>query len=315
MNGSAVAIAGCGRMGAQRARHVIACGGRIAAFVDPDRERARALAELHPQTPPATVCADAADLPWSRLAGVFVCTPPADHAAVVDRAARAGVAVFVEKPLGSDLASARAVVESVERAGILGAVGYMNRYRGGVAYARELLARRPGLLGISAHWAGGRYRVPWWSDRELSGGPANEQATHLVDLCRYLGGEIVRTHAVATDGDERLGTVLELASGALATILYTCEADRKTIGVDVLHRDGGLRLEGWDFALARDTIAGALAAPDPVDPFGTEVRAFLHALATGDAAELRCGVADAYRTQLALAAILASASRCAAEAV
>ncbi len=301
----AVAIVGCGRMGGERARQVAACGGRIAACADADPERRHALAAAHPG---ATAHPDANGLPWAGLDGVFVCTPPAGHAEAVARAARAGVAVFVEKPLAASLAGATEIVDHAERSGIVAAAGYMNRYRAGVVLAHDLLRERPGLLGITAYWAGGRYRVPWWSQRALSGGPATEQATHIVDLCRYLGGEVVRGHAIAAEDDERLGCVLELESGALATLLYSCEADQKSIGLDVLHRAGSLHFEGWDFALTRNTLAPGAVLPE-VDPFAAEVRAFLRAIATGERSGLRCSVADAYRTQLALAMLLAGASR------
>ena len=57
-------------------------------------------------------------------------------------------------------------------------------------YRWENNIRAAAVLGAAGNWVNASYAVPWWGRRELSGGPVNEQATHLVDLARHLVGEV-----------------------------------------------------------------------------------------------------------------------------
>src|SRR5207244_3490704 len=61
--------------------------------------------------------AEVVDLP-SLLEGVdavYVCTPTAGHAEIVEAAADAGVAIYCEKPLAKDLAGAERVAGALDR--------------------------------------------------------------------------------------------------------------------------------------------------------------------------------------------------------
>lgn len=297
-----VAIAGCGRMGAERARRVFAHGGRVAAFVDPVPERAGAFAREYGSLAAASVD----ELPWDDIDAVFVCTPPAGRVEMIRRIVQHGCALFIEKPLAANLIEASAIAGAVREANTIAAVGYMNRYRPGIAHAQELVRSVGGLLGISGYWAGGRYRVPWWPDAALSGGAINEQATHLLDVCRVIGGEIAEISAISSPPYERAAVALAFTSGAAGSLLYTCEAPAKSIGLRVLCERGTLAFDGWDFRLVENTVDGRLfdAASDPFD---AEVAGFLHAVRTSDRNGIRCDVDDALKTHDATQRVIASA--------
>lgn len=295
MNPVAVAIVGCGRMGRERAQHVVAAGGEIAALADGDVARAESLRRDHPK---AIAVRSADELPWETLRGIFVCTPPADRLSIVEAAGRASAALFLEKPIAATLDDGRAIRDAARRAGIITSVGYMNRYRSGISYARRLLETSREVLGVACYWAGGRYRVPWWHDRDVSGGPINEQATHLVDLCRYLGGEIRDVQSFGAADETVVSAALAFESGAVGTLWYTCEAPEKTIGFFVFTRRGALQFSGWDFRLVGNTIDGHVDESG-LDPFAAEVRGFIKAIATGQREHIRCDVSDAFATQTA----------------
>src|SRR5271163_4653988 len=53
-----------------------------------------------------------------RCDALWVCTPTAAHREAVDAAASAGRALFCEKPLATDVDSARALVDAVASAGV-----------------------------------------------------------------------------------------------------------------------------------------------------------------------------------------------------
>jgi len=288
----AVAIIGCGRMGRERAVQLRRLGVTIALLVDESLERARLLAA---DIPGAGVAASLDDPGMRGLDALFVCTPPGSRRASVAAAAKNGLALFVEKPIATTPEDAAWMRDTTASAGIMTAVGYMNRYRRGVSQARRLAAGSH-VLGIHGHWTCKPYSVPWWRDVDQSGGPVNEQATHLVDLCRYVGGEIDQCQSSVSNDGETAGALFRFRSGALGTLLYSCGAPQKDIGLSIFTRDGAMHLDGWDFRLADDAGGGAEPA-DADDPFAAETRAFIDALQSGDRSMIRSTMADAYETQ------------------
>ena len=80
--------------------------------------------------------------------------------------------------------------------GALCRVGHHWRCAEPVARARELLQDRPVRL-VNGWWLDKVPPVPWWTDRALSGGPIIEQAVHVLDLARFLVGEVEQVCALA----------------------------------------------------------------------------------------------------------------------
>jgi myo-inositol 2-dehydrogenase/D-chiro-inositol 1-dehydrogenase len=296
-----IAIIGCGRMGAEHARAATAVGARVCLLHDPDLSRARQLADRYPTS---AVLDDWRGMDWRAVDAVFVCTPPSSRGPVEVSAVRAGVPVFVEKPVGTSAEQCRELARALMETPVINAAGYMNRYRTSVLRARQF-AEREGPIGVSANWVGRPYRVPWWFEAGQSGGPFNEQGTHLVDLCRFLMGEVVEVFAFARRSethagvDDTVSVTLGFASGALGTLLYCCRASEKQIGLEVFSPTGSLRLEGWEFHCrgASDSTG------DHDDVYATEDAAFFTAIAAADQSLVRCSVADALQTQRVVDAI------------
>ena len=206
-----VAIVGAGRMGRIRALAARELGASVVSISDPLADRARALA--------SEVGATVTDQPdLGELDALFLCTPPADRGLAV-AAVEAGVRLLVEKPLALSAEDAAPLIAALARRPIPTAVGYMNRYRPSVERARTAVSGQ--LMGIVGRWVCGRYGVPWWGDPARSGGPFNEQLTHLVDLCRYLGGEIREVQAM-TEGSGTAALTLRLDNGAPCALCYSC---------------------------------------------------------------------------------------------
>ena len=295
-----VAVIGCGRMGRQRARAARALGAEVVALYDPDGARARELAAV---AEGSAVVEDWRELDFGALDAVFVCTPPSARGPVEAHAIDAGVPLFVEKPIGLSAAHAATTLETLDRASVLTGVGYMNRYRASVQAAREAL-RGEAVLGVSGCWAGGRYAVPWWGQEAQSGGPINEQATHLVDLARYLAGEIREVQAIADAASEAAAVNLRFADGVLGSLLYTCHARHKAIGLQIIGRDARVCLDGWDFRLRGDD--GRLFPEGEADRdqiFEIEVAAFFDAVRKRSPAPILSDFRDAMRTQRVVDAI------------
>ena len=99
-----------------------------------------------------------------------------------------GLPFFVEKPLALNMALAEDIAERVEQRGIGTCVGYQIRYVDAMDTAKEML-KDTYVNAVHAHYVCGAIGG-WYTRMALSGGQITEQATHLVDLMRYIFGEI-----------------------------------------------------------------------------------------------------------------------------
>jgi myo-inositol 2-dehydrogenase / D-chiro-inositol 1-dehydrogenase len=304
MNQLRIGIVGCGRMGHERARSCAITNEKVVVLCDPDSSRARSLANKHPSS---RAVETPAEIPWSSLDAIFICTPPGQRDAIELQAIDAGKPFFVEKPIGVSVAHGDRVLKALRSRPVIHAVGYMNRYRTSVLHARKVLSGRR-VLGFACHWNGRKYSVPWWLDKSLSGGPLNEQATHLVDLARILAGEIKSTCALSSlaprsDPPLTFAVLFRFENGSVGTAIYSCQAKEKDIAIRVLTDEGVLELTGWDFKLTTNTIDETFPPDETEDIFLKETQRFLTAVRRSDQGVVECGYADAHRTQSVVDAI------------
>ena len=302
-----VGIVGCGRMGNERARALRQLGAELVFCCDTDLSRATQLAALHPR---ARALRTVDGIDWSSINALFVCTPPAMRGPVELTCVRAGVSLFVEKPVGVEAAQCAPIVDALRSQPVINAVGYMHRCRNSVQHVRSLTASR-NLLAIACVWIGRMYQVPWWLDEGSSGGPFNEQGTHLIDLCRYWGGDVdtiasVEWRPTMSKVAYGIATSIRLSRGCVATVLYNCQANEKDISVQVFTDQGAVVLRGWDLRLERNTVDGIFPAEEGEEIFVKETRSFLDAVSLRDQSVINCDFAEAYKTQVAVDAARAA---------
>jgi myo-inositol 2-dehydrogenase / D-chiro-inositol 1-dehydrogenase len=287
-------------MGKERARSVVASGATVVAVADGDRGRAEELASAHDG---CRVAESGADVIRASPDAVFICTPPSTRTALELLAIESRIALFVEKPIGVGAEHAESVLSRLEASGIVNAVGYHNRCRTSVEHARRVLKGRT-ILALCVYWVGRKYLVPWWAQADESGGPINEQATHIVDLCRHLCGEIASvTGAIGSvngepDEASSAAVTLRFTSGAFGSFFYSCEATTgKQIGIRIITPAGGITLSDWDLTLTHNDIDGSGVSAAVDDIFARETKRFLDAVSTRDPSAVACNYADAWATQ------------------
>ena len=230
---------------------------------------------------------------------VFVCLPPFAHGGPEIAAAEAGYDLFVEKPLALSMDTARDILAAVEDNDVLAQVGYNWRYSAGVDRARELLDGRS-IGYIDGYWQGGVAGDDghWWRSLETSGGQTVEQATHIFDTVRYLGGEV---EEVAAAGANRLEPRVDFAdvssstmthdTGVVSHVSTSCAAERGKVGLEVI-------ADGATLAITQGSLNGTVDGEEideefDRDQYATEVRAFLDAIETGDTDDVRSPYDDA----------------------
>jgi len=129
---------------------------------------------------------------------VDVCTPPGAHCAAVAAAARAGKAILCEKPLGVDVAEGREALEVARAAGVRHAISFNYRRLPALSLMQRMIA--DGAIGEVQLWRG-RWltdefldpAIPfdWRFDRAMGGTTIADLGAHLIDLARWMVGEIV----------------------------------------------------------------------------------------------------------------------------
>ena len=171
---------------------------RVVGVADPRLEYRTALASRY-QIPDEHVFSDWADaLDRARFADIaIIATPDSLHAAPAIRAAELGYQILLEKPMATTEADCVAIVEAVERAGILFSVCHPYRY---TAHTREL--RRIVDSGAIGQIASMQHLEPvgyWhqahsfvrgnWRNRETSTFMLLAKSCHDLDWLRYMVGE------------------------------------------------------------------------------------------------------------------------------
>jgi predicted dehydrogenase len=135
---------------------------------------------------------------------VDIVSPTFTHDAIAIAAAERGKHIFCEKPAAITYAKAKAMAEAANRAGVLHYLNHNYRRVPAVAFARRLIEE--GRIGEIFHWRGA-YLQDWIIDPDFpltwhfkkeraGGGPLYDLNSHLVDLARYLVGEIDAVTAV-----------------------------------------------------------------------------------------------------------------------
>ncbi|MFH1571698.1 MAG: Gfo/Idh/MocA family oxidoreductase, partial [Gemmatimonadota bacterium] len=130
-----------------------------------------------------------------KLDAVYVCLPPTLHTDQVPLAAARGLHLFVEKPQSLDMAQAVEHGAAIEKAGVVSQVGFQSRYYPTAEFARQRLSElTPRHAQVQLFYSGKPVR--WWTSRyEECGGSFVENTIHMVDLLRYLLGDIERVSA------------------------------------------------------------------------------------------------------------------------
>ncbi len=186
------ALVGSGFIGqvhaASLARHE---GSALTMVADAAPERAQALAARYGAravTVSEAIHSDAID-------AVLIASSTPSHAELLEAAARAGKAVYCEKPIDLSLAHAREVVERVLPLNVPVTVGFNRRFDSSHQQLRRQLEQ--GLIGRVelVQMVCRASSMPPLDYLRSSGGQMRDQAIHFFDLLRFLTGDEVRTVA------------------------------------------------------------------------------------------------------------------------
>jgi myo-inositol 2-dehydrogenase/D-chiro-inositol 1-dehydrogenase len=230
-------LLGAGRIGYTHAVAVNALSNAsIQSVYDPVDEAASRIQELSGATR-ASVDEIMVD---DDIDAVIIATPTNLHADQIEMAARAGKAIFCEKPIDLDTRRVRACLDVVEQAGARLMVGFNRRFDANFSKVRDQINQ--GAIGaVEMVQITSRDPSPPPVDYiKVSGGLFRDMMIHDFDMARFLLGEeiseVTATGSVlvdpaigeAGDVDSAVAT-LRTASGKIAII---SNSRRATYGYD-----------------------------------------------------------------------------------
>lgn len=289
------AILGAGRIGQVHAQALKAVpGAELVAIAEPFEEMAKAAqARFGGDLRTIDEIAVSTDVD-----AVVICTPTDTHADLIEQFARAGKAIFCEKPVDLDVARVRACLQTVAETNATLMVGFNRRFDPDfMALKAAIDAGQIGdveMITITSRDPG----APPYDYITRSGGIFRDMTIHDFDVARWLLGEEVKTvlasASVLTDpkigelGDyDSANVILRTRSGRQCVITNSRRAaygyDQR---IEVLGSKGMVRARNTHEANIEIAGQGGFTAPPLLNFFMTrytaayanEIAAFVYAV-------------------------------------
>lgn len=194
-----VAIVGAGGIAGTHYSGYKKAGATVLGFVEPHPET-RAKREIEWAVPGYEALSKL--LEQHTPQAVSVCTPNAFHLPLTLEAISAGIHVLCEKPLSLSLAECQQMIDAAHAAKVLLQTGHHLRSNWYVQQAKQIidhgeLGRITFLRLRQSHDWGGSGRVPdtFSTYARAGGGTLLDNGCHLMDLVRFLAGDVKSVYA------------------------------------------------------------------------------------------------------------------------
>lgn len=238
----------------------------IKTICDVDSERAEKFAA---EFDVKNICNDYKELMADdEIDAVSICTPNALHAPIAMAAFEAGKHVICEKPISTNTADARKMVEAAKKSGKIFMMGFNNRFRGDtqllkkciengdlgeIYYAKTGWLRRKGIPGMGG----------WFTTKAMSGGgPLIDLGVHVLDLALWLmgnpkpvyvmgssyakfGPEIAKKNGGTYDVEDLATGMVRLENGATVFVeaSWASHVERERIYTQLIGTKGGAEVD------------------------------------------------------------------------
>jgi predicted dehydrogenase len=222
----------------------------------------------------------------------IVSIPTTYHAEVALGLAESGVHMLIEKPITERVDQAREVRDAVNAAGLVGAVGHVERCNPALVEMRRRLDE--GELGRV--FSIGTTRVGPFPHRIQDVGVVKDLATHDIDIVTWLTDSPFErisaetAHMMGREDEDLVNVVGRLADGTVATMSVNWLTPTKSREVFVLGERGAFRAD----LLASDLWHYANADV----PVEWVARARMHGVSEGDEVRYAFARREPLRTQL-----------------
>lgn len=203
----------------------------------------------------------------SGIDAVYIAGTNKDHYWQVLEAAKQGKHILCEKPLALTAVQAKEMVDTCAANNVKFAVSYVYRFHPLIEKLKELIANQVigKIVSVNAHFhinfvPAGNFRF----SKELSGGGAlRDLGTHMLDLCRYINGEMTPLSAVSDkiiykgEVEDYFGAVLKFNTGGYASVQVSYCVPKAANRFEVIGSKGTIYIDnlvGSRFTSAKMTL-------------------------------------------------------------
>jgi len=194
---------------------------------------------------------------------IYIATPPDSHAELTIKAAKAGKAVYVEKPMATNYAECLKMIETCEKYNVPLFVAYYRRTLEGYLKVKEIVEsvligdirfitidmNQPIVSDIIANQS-----YNWRVIPEISGGGYfHDLASHQLDFLDFLFGEIVEVHGITANqshsykADDIVSASFKFKNGVIGTGIwcYTTNSISERDNIRIVGSDGELSFNSF----------------------------------------------------------------------
>jgi len=272
----------------------------IVAFCDINEENAKKQGEAYN----ASVYTDFdLMLENEQIDALFLSIPPFAHGDIEEKAVQKGIHLLVEKPVELDLEVAKKKAQVIRESGVINASGYCLRYLDTIQKAKEYLADKK-IAMVRGQYISSFVQTPWYRIMSKSGGQLVEQATHVMDLMTYLGGEIEKVNANMSlqvmetieniDIPDVTSVNVTFSSGAVGHLDCSFTQPDHRMGVEVLGRDFRVELVGTTLKIVEKGNTETFESK--VDFYEVQDRTFIEAVRTNNRELILASYEDGLKT-------------------
>jgi scyllo-inositol 2-dehydrogenase (NADP+) len=279
-----ILIVGGGKMGLS---HLAILSGLIGhdrvAVCDPSKIARFIFKRFKIRTFASLDAALAAPVQWQ---GAIIATPTSSHFPIAKALLARGIACFIEKPLTLDVAKSEELAQLRRSKDGKVQLGLVLRFVAPFVKLREIVesgALGP-VLGYQGHMLGNvitKAGNNWRSVYAQGGGCLNEYGPHLIDLCRYLFGDVDQLASASfgrtysAQADDKIELAWTHASGAQGELLLDwCDPSKRksALAFEVRFAHGVVRASNADISItmaddAPITAEARAALLAPVRPY------------------------------------------------
>jgi predicted dehydrogenase len=235
-----------------------------------------AVADINPEAAAATALEFGcrAEEQWRDLVSandvdvVVVSTPNGFLAEIAGAALQAGKHVLLEKPMGRNLAEARAIAGAAQANGKLVKVGFNHRYHPALARAHQMIVQGTigRLINLRLRYGhGGRpgYEKEWRGNPHLAGGgELTDQGVHALDLIHWMAGMPNRVAALTQTAvwpiaplEDNGFALLAFEDGVIASVHTSWTQWKNLFSLEIFGEQGAVIVEGLGGSYGIETLA------------------------------------------------------------
>ncbi len=186
---------------------------------------------------------------------VFISSVNAHHYEQVIKAAEAGKNILCEKPIALNSKQAEEMIEACKSNDVFLTVDYLYRLHPHVIKVKELIKNQTigklVSLNVSSNFdfpPGSNFRF----NKELSGGGAlRDLGTHMIDLLRFFGGEIIEINGYMdniiynSDVEDFASALVKFENGSYGSFNVSYNTRKAFNRIEILGQTGAISIENF----------------------------------------------------------------------